>query len=1143
MKKLANHIILSGVTVSMLFSPLMALPSGGKFTHGTSGSINKPNDKTMNIIGNGKNSIIQWGGGFNIGKGESVNFGGTDKNYLNIAHGASKSTIEGVLNAGGNNVFLINPNGVIIEKSGSIINANRFVASTTSLQAQHFEEFKAQGASFSPVFKPNPKGGNVVNMGNINANNVLLIGNKVDIQGGRLGNEKSTTHLVGKNVYIDADSTNLNSTINVTATEGGYIQRQMINFAKDKYRFGDNVKINVVNYKDSSGATHIGSSNFKKALTIGNMGNEKDNAIEWWHFAKGWNEDLGDIRNIDEFRLVGNIDFSGNQGKGVEGKDWQNYANYCIEGLGCTNMIVGFGGDIKDGEVIYNNAFTADFDGQGYTLKNIFIDTTKIPNSQNSGVGIFGATNGANFKNINIDYMGGGINASSSYVGGFIGIIDSGIYSSITINNIKEINNNDKSHPTSVGGFAGWIDEGTFCNISINKINKIYNTGEESFTGGFAGWINHGNPYFEQIIINNINSIKSESDSIHLPATSSSGGFAGRIDSGKYNSIAVMGVDEIIAISANYGKSGGFAGWIDSGKYNNIAVMGVDEIIAISTYLGSSGGFVGDISGTNPDFSSITLNNIENITANSKSAWGNVNSGGFAGSIYSGKFNNISLNHIQNIKSSYTPENESEWATKQVHAGGFAGLIWRGIFENISIYDVKNIHAINNAQYHGSDFERSGSHAGGFAGYIALIFNNYKPKFNNIYMYFTPNSIIKSESKLNENYAGKFAGRISVTNNTNPDISNIHIYHHENDLNNATADKSYWGNTDDKIQIHTYNDNNQESVYKDFLSKANTIEKPEKPTPPTNPDNPNDSDVILGSDDLYSDVIMEWIIKEIREKNYTISIEKLASLINAFKTLDKDSSEDEIKTIVKAHLGIKDDNEALSMAQSISFLLNYQEHNFDGRLNKEALDAYNTTIKPNVNNTLGIISYLDKNKDELQKQYDEYLQIKNNFDKAHQAYKNSEAEFNRLLDLVNKGKLSYNDPKFTQAFDNWLNAYNEYNALSNDITKLNDNVLNIASGITDKDKGLGYTNFSFVKFDDITKIDLIKPEFPDIDNSQGGNLPDFEQTASLNLIGDKAIDEEEETEEVDETSLIQKGKICIVSDNSKTMNPCIVGGL
>ncbi|MCR8678205.1 two-partner secretion domain-containing protein, partial [Campylobacter sp. S4:11] len=119
MKKLANHIILSGITVSMLFSPLMALPSGGKFTHGTSGTITSGNGH-MQINGNGTNSVIQWGGGFNIADGEKVNFGGKDKNYLNIAHGTSKSMIEGILNAGGNNVFLINPNGVIITKTGGI---------------------------------------------------------------------------------------------------------------------------------------------------------------------------------------------------------------------------------------------------------------------------------------------------------------------------------------------------------------------------------------------------------------------------------------------------------------------------------------------------------------------------------------------------------------------------------------------------------------------------------------------------------------------------------------------------------------------------------------------------------------------------------------------------------------------------------------------------------------------------------------------------------------------------------------------------------------------------------------------------------------------------------------------------------------
>ncbi|TXE85105.1 filamentous hemagglutinin N-terminal domain-containing protein, partial [Campylobacter peloridis] len=123
-------MLLSSIVASLLFSPAFALPSGGKFTHGTSGTINVSGNN-MHINGNKVNSIIQWGGGFNINKGESVNFGGNSKNYLNIAHGTNKSTIAGLLNANGKNVFLINPNGVIIEKSG-IINANRFVASTSS---------------------------------------------------------------------------------------------------------------------------------------------------------------------------------------------------------------------------------------------------------------------------------------------------------------------------------------------------------------------------------------------------------------------------------------------------------------------------------------------------------------------------------------------------------------------------------------------------------------------------------------------------------------------------------------------------------------------------------------------------------------------------------------------------------------------------------------------------------------------------------------------------------------------------------------------------------------------------------------------------------------------------------------------------
>lgn len=73
MKKL-NKLSLSLVVGSLLFTQSYALPSGGKFTHGTSGSISVS-------------------GGFNIASNETVNFGQgkTNQNYLNIVYGSKSS--------------------------------------------------------------------------------------------------------------------------------------------------------------------------------------------------------------------------------------------------------------------------------------------------------------------------------------------------------------------------------------------------------------------------------------------------------------------------------------------------------------------------------------------------------------------------------------------------------------------------------------------------------------------------------------------------------------------------------------------------------------------------------------------------------------------------------------------------------------------------------------------------------------------------------------------------------------------------------------------------------------------------------------------------------------------------------------------
>ncbi|WP_258109048.1 filamentous hemagglutinin N-terminal domain-containing protein [Campylobacter lari] len=1084
--KLSNHIILSGITVSMLFSPLMAinpnqLPSGGKFTHGTSGSISGPylngGKNTIDVIGKtpGNNHVIQWGGGFSIGKDAQVNFKGDGQhNYLNIAHGTSKSMIEGILNAGGNNVFLINPNGVIITKTGTI-NANRFVASTSSLNENDYKNFFSKGASFSPVFKPNPKGGNVINMGGeINAASVVLQGNKVvsnayadyDKNLGEHSKQISANEITlqGNEVYVDVSSINGNklSKLNIKGGNGNSFKGSMYLNASGYYYNPSSFK--VFNKFNNS------SSNFKVYKYVG-IGSD----VDWWHFAKGWNENKEGFRDTaNEYRLTNDIDFKASNG--------QNYANYCIDWYGCTNMIVGFNGD---------SDFTKTFDGQGYTLKNINIDTTGLVNNKSDiYVGIFGIADGAKFKNINVDYMGGGIKHSNNkvhqldFIGGFIGRSSKSNFKNISLKDIYI----KAANTRTIGGFIGDITGGSIAEgIYLDNI-KLY-AKNSRFFGGFEG-MGHS-AYIKDIYLNKIY-IKGEN--IFLL-----GGFSGYAGA-NYENIILNNITS--SHSGDYVNLGGFAG-DGFGNFNNIFLKEINICFKGNSIIG---GFMGKAA----------ANGLEM------------------------EIENIFLQDIDII-------NKSE---SHNYIGGFIGFNDRtSIYSSNIVLDKLYI-----------DSKKNG-YTGGFIGYYETdSYSFYPSEFKNIFIFFKENTKISSEQ------VGKFFGKIEKESIKS--LSNIHIYHHENDLSNAIADQNYWGNTNDKIQIHTYDDDNKDEVYNKFKEQADTISKPILPImpPPSKPsEDMNIPDVekiknetaTLDENDLISDDIWDYIINDIDKVHYNIDIRLLAKLLNEYSDISNKTEDEQVKFIT-TYLDVKE-NDARALLQSLSFLNAYKDHdinkakftdetvkdsfeksfinagakftNFNNKKNKlyNELKVLNENI---VSKGFNIERLLDENQEELAK-----------FIKAYNDY----------VVLIEKGLANENDPLFVSIKSTIIKLNTEAKTLYAQLLDYKGKLQDFKDN-NEFEKVIIAGDFKTIPLliaPDVNKpidgggeIEIpdkpIDPVEPPIDNKPDDSLA-FEQSSTFNSIGNETLNEEEETEEIDETSLVQKSKTCIVSDNYKTMNPCVAG--
>ncbi|EAK0374050.1 filamentous hemagglutinin N-terminal domain-containing protein [Campylobacter jejuni] len=975
-----NKIVLSIVVGSLLFTQSYALPSGGKFTHGTSGSINV-NGNTMNITGNKVNSVIQWGGGFNIANGETVNFGQgkTNQNYLNIAYGTKSSTIDGLLNATGNNVYLINPNGVVIGKSGTI-NANKFGVSTSSMSNTEMQNFaNSSNLVFSPKFTANK--GNVINMGNINAKDVLIIGNEVgNIGTNGVGNfnlqDNGKIQFVGDKVKVNVGSIKNANSIIVSAQTAATLGQS----TTDVYKNGNSLnKIQVKEYNGLS--SHLQTNQMTKKTTIANV-------EDWAYFAKGINEDNMDMQSVDTFDLISDIDFGANcNSEGV--CTGQNYANYWLD-LNADgkkdsdeyfNMIVGIGGGYDQYGVATQYLFDKTFNGNGHALSNINIDTTINKNLKN--IGLFGFVKEGTIKDLVIDYKGGGIKTnqnSSTDVGSFAGNIISHDIKNTLINNIsvKNIGNilvNNSSSSAHVGGFAGNI-QGTIINIVLDNIAniKVYNSDYYVSAGGFAGW---GDGILQNISVNNIGNI---SGILSSNKTANSfvqvGGFLGSFgaDFDDFKNISINHIGNITANNDN-GQSyaGGFAGYVNlaRGKYNNFSV-----------------------------------NNINSIKSNGK-ADGDfcVDAGGFAGGFYydTFAFNNISVENIKEIGSINTKGKS--------YSGGFAGYWWTNLeskLNNIIVSDIENI-----TSYSDTDV----SYAGGFIGYS----DTDKP-IQNIFVFLNPNTTITGTHTSLFSWLQGF---------DTENLKNIHIYYKKGSLSNATADNKYWNKVDSftdvgqdgKINIHTYDNSSKDEAYQAFLNKAGDITITPPETPNINPDNSdfivNRTDNKISQNDIDKDVINSiladtnvdsWINVNDNPMNVHIDNNDINALNQSFDFMEalgsnfintylKDSAND-ITKILQAKTNIQ------ALIGNVNNLVNnYNDFQSTKEDLNKAIDAYNAYVAL-INQ--GAASSKDaefislKNKvNELYAKAQGYLDA-NNFNKTLESYKTQASDYTKDL----QGKFS-----------------------------------------------------------------------------------------------------------------------------------------
>lgn len=547
--------------------------------------------------------------------------------------------------------------------------------------------------------------------------------------------------------------------------------------------------------------------------------------------------------------------------------------------------------------------------------------------------------------------------------------------------------------------------------------------------------------------------------------------------------------------------------------FENIVLNDLEEISG-----SHAGGFVGGVLNNEngiASLSNIVLNNIESIK-------GIGFIGGFAGWINNGTFENIALNNIKNISDNN-------------YAGGFTGYAGAGTYKNIILNNIGEISANGTAS-----LDEKSIYAGGFVGNIE---NGSNIANSNIYFYGLLNSssnknyITHNENILNLSNTTDFQTFINQSKIagleylTNTSTSNSHLHM----INGGKIGNEKFKITFDKDNF-TYNTPKISEVDPDGSGSSSS---------PTAPNEGELSSITLEQSD-FEDEILKTIIDEILNEDYVLNIDSID--FNKFNEGDvaillyllKNTSDKKLKESLKQSLefytefnkgGLKTEFEKWYGSDESTYKTSMGKYNYIIESLANLKEYVNTILKPelkSIKNNLNRLEFLKAEIKRLERVYQKAMQ--NDllpYDQLEVVYKNTQekidayyAEAQGLLDILKNKNKPFLDDLITKEYsfeDKYTDIQGTFAIAGSSIDA------NAIENLADKPI-------------------LSLPENENSGDSQTTNNTDstdivntFSKQVKLTSTESILILPAEETQSHIKEDERERGRVCITSDNAKTI--------